>query len=202
MPMYLDELPQAEAVTTTPPGQKAPRGVATLDEVSEMEDVRQVSRSDFDLADLSFSQEEIAGLQQKGKIGWFEQTSRMKGLEKIPFVGMGASLYEAASVRRAFGRLQADEYKGDNELRAADIETARRAIRYHAEEQVRGSTFGAGFIEGVTALPAYAVEFAASMAVGAPGGAAAGRLAIQAGVKQIASHAVRRATVTGARWAG
>jgi hypothetical protein len=202
MALYLDELPEAETYTPTSVGQKTTPGVATLDEVRDIEDTRPVSRDEFDLADLSFTAEEITELKAKGKIGWFEQFSRMKGAEKIPVLGMGAALYDAASMRRAFGRLQADDYKGDNELRAADIETARKAIRYHAEEQIRGSSFGAGFVEGVTALPGYAVEFALSALVGAPGGAAAGRLAIQAGAKQIASHAVRRAVVTGARWAG
>ena len=195
MPMRLDEIPDDVAASPTPEGTKAPRAGFRLNDLDSTAGER-INRASMDLASLSFSEPEINALKAKGKIGYFEQSIRMKKLEKIPVLGLPVAINEAVSVRNAIGRLQKDQYQ-DQTLKQRDMDTARSAIRYAAEEQVRGFTWGGGIIEGASQMPAYMVEFALSSFF-LPGGATVARAGAGVGLKAWAGRAAVRTATVGA----
>ena len=195
MPIRLDEIPEDVVATPLPQGAKAPSVALRLDELDSMQG-EAISQKTFDFGSLNFSPEEANALKAKGKIGYFEQSIRMKKLEKVPILGLGVAVYEAAAVRRAFGRLQKDEYGQNKELKEHDINTARTAIRYAGEEQLRGYSWGGGFIEGASNLPAYMIEFAASSLFADPAGAAV----LRGVTKGVATSALKQVTAQGAAW--
>ncbi len=198
---FLDEVPNETAPASLPQGAKPTPKALSLDEVNAISDMREVSTKDFDISSLAFSQIEAEDLRAKGRIGVFEQWNRTSKLEKIPFAGMGSSVHDAWTFHTSYDRLRKDEYT-DEGLRAQDIEVVKKSLRYAAEEQIRGVSIAGRIADGVTSMPAYAVEFMASLAAGAPGGAAIARGVAQAGVKKISQEALKKAILTGVEWGG
>jgi hypothetical protein len=103
------------------------------------------------------SKEREAEWKEAGKIGYYEQATRMNKKRLIPFY-FGDSV-KTFKTWRAVNRLTADSYKNDKEAFDQDVQTVNNFLELLSEEQTRGFTAGGRITQGIGELPAFLTEF-------------------------------------------
>lgn len=156
--------------------------------MSDVENFQHVDVTpDFQDGVFQIDPQEEADWKSQGKIGFFEQWNRLDKTEMIPFWGSGETAVKGFSLLNAVNRIKSDSYD-DDDLRSNDIEKVSDFLKRKEEERVRGISMPGKILSGVTQLPAFMVEFAATGGLAALG---------KAGVKKVATVALKEGAEAG-----
>lgn len=163
---------------------------------------------DFQDGVFQTTPEQTAEWEQAGKIGFFEQWGRLDKSEMLPFWGAGETAVKGFSILNAVNRIKDDKYD-DEELRANDVEKVSNYLIRKEEERVRGVSVPGKILSGVTQLPAFMLEFAATGGLAALGKAGVKKAAVlalkegaEAGIGKLATRLAVPVAEAGARTVG
>ena len=143
--------------------------------------------SDSALVNL-FSEQEVAELKKRGKIGFVELAMRQKTGDLLPFSPTG--IVDSAKLITASNRIKANKYDDDKQ-REDDMALITSYGRRKAEEYVRGFTWQAKAYDIVSRMPAFAIETAVGIGIAKKAGMYA---ATKAGEDIAKKTALRKAT--------
>jgi hypothetical protein len=134
-------------------------GVGSIEPVQQKKQTAQYG--DAALVNL-FSEQEVADLEKKGKIGFAELAMRQKTGDILPFSPTG--IVDSVKLISASNRIKANEYTDDKQ-RDDDTALITAYGRRKAEEYVRGFTWGAKAYDITSKMPAFAIETAVGIGI-------------------------------------
>ncbi len=137
-----------------------------------------------------FSDEEVKSFEDKGPITWDEASIRSHEFEALPFVGGVVAAVRVGKLFNAAKRFEKNEYE-DESQKKNDEEKLMEYLKWNEEQSIRGYTRGARVYNGVTQLPGFMIEVAATMGVAAFGKSAVTK-AITETAKKVAGEAVEK----------
>jgi hypothetical protein len=112
-----------------------------------------------EMAFTAYSEEESAALKAKGKIGWQEMAMRQETGDLLPF--SPTEYIRLGGVLAAMNRLQDNKYENEQD-RIRDERTFTEYARKVEEESIREISWGGKVYQGLSMMPAFAIEIGLS----------------------------------------
>lgn len=145
----------------------------TLDELDAMEP-RRINHTDIDLTSLVNVPDSLReSWKTEGKIGFAEAINRKSLLDSVPFAGSISAIGSLWKTKNAMDRIRSDNYGDNLEQRNLDVARVQNYLVNLEEKKTRGLSIGAQVGEGISELPAFALEFMLSGGMAKAGGTAA-----------------------------
>lgn len=135
--------------------------------------------------DYRFSTDTIrSDWDKRGKITWAEAAIKSNELELLPFSPFGVA--RMGGLKLAADRLKKNDYE-DESQKMNDTKKLNKFMLDREEESYRGFTYGAQVYRGVSQLPGYMIEFAAT-----GGLASIGKKAAIKGIEKVLQKTVEK----------